>query len=104
MTNRAPTGRPRGTRNYSFNADVAIKTRVRRGLTQVQLSDRCLQVGGLRVNDSNIAKYERGGSCPSPPTIKALAAALSLDVDDLITFVAAPAAAPAQAPPVSTAA
>jgi transcriptional regulator with XRE-family HTH domain len=59
-------------------------TRLRRGWTQRDVSDRCEQFGSGRVDDSNIAKYERGDLCPSPQSLASLAAALELQVDDLI--------------------
>ena len=86
MSDTARIGRPRGQRPYEFNAQAAIRARVRKGLSRLQLSQRCEQVGTVPVDDSNITKYERGDVCPSPQTLVSLAAALDCTVDDLIVF------------------
>lgn len=86
MRKTARIGRPPGQRPYEFNAEAAIRARLRQKLTLRQLSERCETVGNLPVADSNIAKYERGSVCPSPQTLGALAAALGLETDDLITY------------------
>ena len=69
-------------RPYTFRGSVALQARVRLGLTQRDVAERC----GIKVSDSNISKYERGVVAPSPPVLAVLAITLGLTVDDLITF------------------
>jgi len=86
MSKKAQTGRPRGRRPYEFNARAAISARLGKAMTLRQVSERCAELGLPPVNDSNLAKYERGDICPSPPTLASLATVLGLQVSDLITF------------------
>jgi ribosome-binding protein aMBF1 (putative translation factor) len=89
MSKPAKLGRPPGRRAWDFNREAAISARLARGWSRGDLSKRCDEMGIARVHDSNIVKYERGDICPSPMTLKAIAAALDLNTDDLIVIGAA---------------
>lgn len=56
--------------------------RERRGLLQEQLALRCT-AAGCQVSRGRISKLETG-DMPSPPLLRALAAALDCTVDDLL--------------------
>lgn len=87
---------PDATRNprpapYTFNGTVALQARLRKGWTQRQVQARTKELG-REVNESNLSKYERGVFCPRPPFLAAIAEALDLTVDELITLRAEDAA------------
>jgi transcriptional regulator with XRE-family HTH domain len=65
-----------------FKYEALKPARMRLGLTQRQLADRCGALGQI-VDDSNISKYERGVFIPSPKALPAVAEALHLKVEDL---------------------
>lgn len=66
-----------------FSREALRETRERAGLSFVQLADRCGKQGHP-VHHSSIGKVERGVNGPSPALLKALAAALDVEVDQLL--------------------
>jgi transcriptional regulator with XRE-family HTH domain len=77
-----PKKRPR---SYVFHGDVALMARLRKGWTQRDVMERCIELELAKVNDSNLAKYERGDLTPSPPVLAAIAQALDLSIDELVS-------------------
>lgn len=55
--------------------------RLRRGMTQQDLADKCAEAG-VRVDESHISRIERGIYTPRPKLRALLAELLELDVND----------------------
>ncbi|MBD0837403.1 helix-turn-helix transcriptional regulator [Streptomyces sp. TRM68416] len=55
--------------------------RLRRGMTQQDLADKCAQAG-VSVDESQISRIERGIFMPRPRLRAVLAELLELDIDD----------------------
>lgn len=64
-----------------------LHARLRRGWTLRDVAERCAGLG-FTLSDSNLSKYERGVVKPSPKTLLAIARALDVTVDDLLTDAA----------------
>ncbi|MEU9349065.1 helix-turn-helix transcriptional regulator [Streptomyces sp. NPDC048278] len=58
--------------------------RLRRGMTQQNLADKCAEAG-VPVDESQISRIERGIYTPRPRLRALLAELLELDVDDIGT-------------------
>ena len=74
----------RQTLSLPFNPGAMRTARERAGLNMQGLADRCLEIGGYSVHPSYLGKLERGLYRPSAPLLKALAAALGFEIDDLL--------------------
>ena len=68
----------------TINGRAIQLERLRKGLTLRDLAARCAE-HGCAVEPSVLSRTERG-SQPSPRLLPALAAALGLDVDDLLVI------------------
>jgi transcriptional regulator with XRE-family HTH domain len=79
----------RQTLSLPFDPAAMRTARERAGLNLQGLADRCRVIGGYSVSLSYIGKIERGLYRPSAPLLKALALALEIDVDDLLSSEAA---------------
>jgi transcriptional regulator with XRE-family HTH domain len=66
----------------SINGTALKDARLRMGWSLRALSDATADAG-QRVDFSNISRYERGTLQPFPRTLKAMADALGVTVDDL---------------------
>jgi transcriptional regulator with XRE-family HTH domain len=73
---------------HPINTKKMCISRVRAGLSQAELARRCTEMG-YRVSQQQVNRIERGTSGTTPATLKALAAALGLPVDDLLDTEAA---------------
>lgn len=63
--------------------DLVRRARLRKGLTQQQVVDRCIELG-LSFNDSSLSKIERNDLGCSARVLPVLAKVLDLTVDDLL--------------------
>lgn len=75
----------RQTLSLPFDASAMRTARERAGLNLQGLADRCRVIGGYSVHISYLGKIERGLYRPSAPLLKAIAQALGIEVDDLIS-------------------
>ncbi|WP_181871422.1 helix-turn-helix domain-containing protein [Sphaerisporangium album] len=67
-----------------FDGLRARRERERQGLTLVALADRCAEAG-RRFAHTTISRWESGDFGPTAPSVKVLADALGVTVDDLCT-------------------
>lgn len=74
----------RQTLSLPFDAAASRAARERAGFNIQGLADRCREVG-YPVHASYLGKIERGLYRPSAPLLKALAQALGVEIDDLLT-------------------
>lgn len=65
----------------SRTASRVKQERLRRGMTQQDLADKCAEAGAS-VDESQISRIERGIFMPRPKLRAVLAELLRLDVDD----------------------
>lgn len=65
--------------DHPFNRQVARYFRLRSGLNLVELAARC------GVHRSTLTRVERGERNPGPKLISAMALALGVDVEELLT-------------------
>lgn len=75
----------RQTLSLPFDPGAMRSARERCGLNMQGLADRCRVIGGYPVHPSYLGKIERGLYRPSAPLLKAIATALGVAVDDLIS-------------------
>jgi transcriptional regulator with XRE-family HTH domain len=73
---------PRPT-SLPFSGTKLANLRARKGLTNDQLSQRCGELG-YPVTHSTLGKIERGIHLPSPGLPPVLAAALDVELDELL--------------------
>jgi transcriptional regulator with XRE-family HTH domain len=65
----------------SKNTSRVKQQRLRRGMTQQDLAEKCAEAG-VSVDESHISRIERGIYTPRPKLRALLAELLELDVDD----------------------
>lgn len=75
---------PHGSPSYTVDGPELRRRRENAGWVLRELADECRKAG-QPVDASQIARYELGQSNPRPRALKALAAALGCQPDDLKT-------------------
>lgn len=75
----------RQTLSLPFDPAAMRTARELAGLNHRKLADRCRVIGNYTVSLSYLGKIERGLYRPSAPLLKAIASALDVKVDDLIS-------------------
>jgi transcriptional regulator with XRE-family HTH domain len=71
------------SRGEAFSGNRLRLCRLRAGLLQRELAERCTTLG-VTVTQPLISHWESARSGPLPPTLKVLAEALGVTVDDLL--------------------
>lgn len=67
-----------------FSGAALREQRERAGYTRPGLSRRVRDTTESTVSPQHIARLEKGTSTPQPPTLRALADALNVSIDDLL--------------------